>query len=147
MRLSMARAINQTIAWILAFVLSLIVFGIVLAIVMSTKSSHGGKDKILHSSEHNKHSDNSEHSDAHGGGAEEPNAHPTDPHAPQHPADAEVPAGKHESAVNHGEKQEPHDSSNHAEGDVEMTPASVKAQTQPHSSEGETHKTAPAPHH
>lgn len=117
----MARAVNQTIAWIAALFLSLIVFGIGLAIVFSLKpkraDDHGAADAHGAASSHDSHESEG---DDHG--------------APEHPADSE--AGHAKPKIEH---EDPHAKDGHDE-EKEITPASVKAKADEHSPEA-------APHH
>lgn len=102
----MARAVNQTIAWIAALLLSLIVFGIGLAIVFSLKPKH--KDNHVSSDEH-------ETAPAH--------ASPDtgDNKSPHQPADSEASQTKPKI-----EPEDPHAKDGDDE-EKEITPASVKA--------------------
>jgi hypothetical protein len=109
----MARAINQTIAWIAAFFLSLIVFGIGLAIVFSTKPKHQADYS---------NSDESGMAPAH-------DAHGSESRSLDHPADSEADYAKPKI-----EHEDPHAKGGH-EDDQEITPASVKAKADGHSQE------------
>lgn len=112
----MARAVNQTIAWIAALFLSLIVFGIGLAIVFSLKP--GRKDDHDVTDEHGSAPTHDTHE-----------AQGSDHHAPDHPADSE--AGHAKPKIEH---EDPHAKDGHEE-DREITPASVKAKADGHSPE------------
>jgi len=108
----MARAVNQTIAWIVALFLSLIVFGIGLAIVFSLKPKYKGD-----------HGSTDEHESApaletHGTG---------DHKSPDHPADSEAAHAKPKI-----EHEDPHAKDGDDE-EKEITPASVKAKADGHS--------------
>jgi hypothetical protein len=109
----MARAVNQTIAWIAALFLSLIVFGIGLAIVFSLKPKHEGD----HAS-----SDEHEAAPAH-------ETHGTGDHksSPDHPADSDAAHAKPKI-----EHEDPHAKDGGYE-EKEITPASVKAKADEHS--------------
>jgi hypothetical protein len=113
MESSMARAINQTIAWIAALFLSLIVFGIGLAIVFSLKPKHQDDHSVA-----DEHEAASTH-DAHG----------SDHNAPEQPADGETLHAKPKI-----EHEDPHAKDGHDE-EKEITPASVKAKSDGHSPE------------
>jgi hypothetical protein len=121
MESSMARAVNQTIAWIAALFLSLIVFGIGLAIVFSLKPKHGGDHGAT-----DEHGSAPSH-DSHGAASDDHNA-------PDHPADSEAAHAKPKI-----EHEDPHAKDGHDE-EKEITPASVKAKADEHSPEA-------APHH
>jgi hypothetical protein len=116
----MARAVNQTIAWIVALFLSLIVFGIGLAIVFSLKpkhqDEHGSADGHETTPSHDSH-------DAH-------DTHDADDHkAPSHPADTEA-----EHVKPKIEHEDPH-AKDGGDEEQEITPASVKAKADGHSPE------------
>jgi hypothetical protein len=117
----MARAVNQTIAWIAALFLSLIVFGIGLAIVFSLKPKHADDHGVT--DEHGSASSHDSHEAAGG-----------DHGAPEQPADSE--AGHAKPKIEH---EDPHAKDGHDE-EKEITPASVKAKADEHSPEA-------APHH
>jgi hypothetical protein len=113
----MARAVNQTTAWIVAFFLSLIVFGIGLAIVFSLKpkhqDAHGSADGHEAAPAHDSH-----------------DTHDADDHkAPSHPADSDV-----EHVKPKIEHEDPHAKDGDDE-EKEITPASVKAKADGHSPE------------
>lgn len=110
----MARAVNQTVAWIAAFILSLIVFGIGLAIVFSLKPKH--------SSDHSSHD---EHEAAAGHDAHDTGTHKE----PAYPANSEV-----EHAKPKIEHEDPHAKDGDDE-EMEITPASVRAKAEEHSPE------------
>ncbi len=116
----MARAINQTIAWIVALFLSLIVFGIGLAIVFSLKPKH--KDDHGQANDHGSAPAHDTH-DAHGSGHE----------TPDHPADSEAAHAKPKI-----EHEDPHAKDGHEE-EKEITPASVKAKADGHAPEATPH--------
>lgn len=117
----MARAVNQTIAWIAALFLSLIVFGIGLAIVFSLKPKHGSDHGVA-----DEHGSASSH-DSHETGDR-------DHKSPEHPAESGA-----EHAKPKIEHEDPHAKDGHDE-EKEITPASVKAKADEHSPEA-------APHH
>ncbi|WP_141736181.1 hypothetical protein [Oligoflexus tunisiensis] len=110
----MARAVNQTVAWIVALFLSLIVFGIGLGIVLSMKPKHAD-DRDSSAGDH-------EMTPTH-------NAYENDHYAPDHPADSEV-----EHAKPKIEHEDPHAKDGHDE-EMEITPESVKAKADGHSPE------------
>ncbi len=119
----MARAVNQTIAWIAAFFLSLIVFGIGLAIVFSMKSRH--KDGLgSHDDEHDKpHKESSQ---------DQESKHEAESHSPEKPADE----GHAKPKIEH---EEPHAKEDHGDEEKEITPASIKAKAEEHSPEAKPH--------
>jgi hypothetical protein len=117
----MARAVNQTIAWIAALFLSLIVFGIGLAIVFSMKPKRSDDRGVT--DEHGSASSHDSHEAA-----------GSDHNVPAHPADSETVQAKPKI-----EHEDPHAKDGHDE-EKEITPASVKAKADEHSPEA-------APHH
>jgi hypothetical protein len=126
----MARAVNQTIAWIVALFLSLIVFGIGLAIVFSLKPNHEDDHGSAHEHDaapaHDAH-DAHESQDSH-------DSHTTDEHkAPSHPADSEE--GHAKPKIEH---EDPH-AKDGGDEEKEITPASVKAKADGHSPEANPH--------
>ncbi len=140
----MARAVNQTIAWIAALFLSLVVFGVGLAIVFSLKPKHkedmghGEGDHEATHGDQESTGDTEHHSSEHGGSK-----------APDHPADAETHEGKPKieaeaahskegAETGHAQPKESHS----AEEDTEVTPESVKAK-----GHADEHTPEAKPHH
>ena len=109
----MARAVNQTVAWIVALFLSLIVFGIGLAILLSMKPKLKDDDRSAGDQDLTPSHGSSE--DAHG--------------TPDHPADSDV-----EEARPKIEHEDPHAKGGDDE-EKEITPESVKARGDGHSSD------------
>src|SRR6478735_501192 len=98
----MARAVNQTFAWIAAFFLSLIVFGAGLAIVFSIEANHHDHDDHETAADHEAADASEHHADA----------------ASEHPADSHA-----KSKIEH---EDPHAKDGDDE-EKEITPASVRA--------------------
>lgn len=112
----MARAVNQSVAWVTAVFLSLFVFGGGLAIVFNLQPQNGPSKQAEHESESAHQSHNAK-----------------SPKDSAHTANSEI-----EHAKPKIEREDPH-AKEEGDEDVEITPASLKAHDEEHTPEAKPH--------